>query len=282
MSRVLVRGGTGMLGTPVVRHLLEDGFEVRVLSRDPIKVRERFGNDVELEAGDIGNLKLLERGMDGCVAVHISIGGVVDQESAEQVVRLAPRLGVERVGYVSGTTVSDANAWHPMVAAKLAAERAVKTCGVAWTIFRPTWPMEQLPNFLRLGRPTVLGHLATPYHFFAANDMGRMVSAAYRTEAAAERCLFIHGPEPVLVKDAVERYALALDPEVGEATVVPIWKAKLIGLLTGNRKLRLAASLMAYFEKVDEPGDPTEANDLLGAPTTTLEAWITEQVGQAA
>jgi len=65
-------------------------------------------------------------------------------------------------------------------------------------------------------------------------------------------------------------------------TVMPIWKAKLIGLVTGNRRLRSAASLMAYFEKVDEPGDPTEANDLLGAPTTTLEAWITEQIGQAA
>lgn len=282
MSRVLVLGGTGMLGTPVARHLLEDGFDVRILSRDLIKVRELFGGDVDLAAGDIGNLKVLQRAMQDCVAVHISIGGIVDQESAEQVARLAPGLGIERIGYVSGTTVCEANAWYPMVAAKLAAERAVMSSGVAWTIFRPTWPMEQLPNFLRLGRPMVLGQLSTPYHFLAASDMGRMVSVAYRIAAAAERCLYLHGPEPVRVKDAVERYATVLEPDAGEVTVMPIWKAKLIGLVTGNRRLRSAASLMAYFEKVDEPGDPTEANDLLGAPTTTLEAWITEQIGQAA
>jgi uncharacterized protein YbjT (DUF2867 family) len=220
--------------------------------------------------------------MEGCSAVHISIGGIVDLESAQNVASLARDVGVERVGYVSGTTVSEANSWYPMVAAKLAAERAVKECGVPWTIFRPTWPMEQLPNFVRLGRPMVIGRLSTPYHFFASNDMGRMVSAAFQSQGAEERTLYVHGPEGVVVKDAVERYARALDPEVAEPSVMPVWKAKLIGLVTGNRRLRAAADLMAYFEKVDEPGDPAEANELLGAPTTTLNEWITEQVGQTA
>jgi hypothetical protein len=31
---------------------------------------------------------------------------------------------------------------------------------------------------------------------------------------------------------------------------------------------------MAYFDKVGEMGDPTEANQLLGAPETTLDEWI--------
>ena len=34
------------------------------------------------------------------------------------------------------------------------------------------------------------------------------------------------------------------------------------------------AEMMAYFEKVGEMGDPTEANQLLDAPTITLDAWI--------
>jgi hypothetical protein len=34
---------------------------------------------------------------------------------------------------------------------------------------------------------------------------------------------------------------------------------------------------MAYFDKVGELGDPTEANQLLGAPTTTLDAWIEQR-----
>lgn len=278
MSRILVLGGTGMLGAPAVRRFLDDGFEVRVFARDPVRVRACFGRAVDLVAGDVGNVKALERAMEDCPTVHISIGGDVDLESAENVVSLAPSLGTRRIGYVSGTTVCEENAWFPMVAAKLAAERTVQECGVPWTIFRPTWPMEQLPNFVRLGRPIMIGSLPTPYHFFAADDMARMLSVAYSEEATVERCLYIHGPEPVMVKDAVRRYARALDLSTDEPMVMSLFKARLVGLFTGNRKLRAAADLMAYFEKVGEPGDPMEANELLGAPTTTLDTWLLERV----
>ncbi len=282
MSRILVLGGTGMLGAPVVRRLLADGLEVRVFARDPVRIRALFGRTVDLVAGDVGNLKALERAMGGCAAVHVSIGGDVDRESAESVASLAPRLGVGRVGYVSGTTVCEENAWYPMAAAKLAAERAVRECGVPWTIFRPTWPMEQLQSFLRPGGPVIIGTLSTPYHFFAAADLGRMVSTAYRSTEAEARCFYIHGPEAVTVKEAVERYARSVEAPRKEVSVMSVRKARVVGLLTGNRRLRAAADLMGYFEKVGEPGDPTEANDLLGAPGTTLDDWLASRMERAA
>lgn len=277
MSRSLVLGGTGMLGAPVVRHLLGDGVDVCLFVRNPVRARECFGRAVDVVAGDVDNLKSLERAMDGADAVHISVGGEVDLESAVNVAGMASRLGVQRVGYVSGTTVCEENAWYPMVAAKLAAERAIQECGVPWTVFRPTWPMEQLWNFVRTGRPMVIGHLSTPYHFFAAEDMGRMVSAAYHLEAAAGRAFYIHGPEPMILKQAVERFARAIRPHAGEASVMSVRKARIVGFLTQNRRLRHAADLMGYFEKVDEPGDPAVANALLGAPTTTLDQWIAKE-----
>jgi hypothetical protein len=49
---------------------------------------------------------------------------------------------------------------------------------------------------------------------------------------------------------------------------------------TGNQMLGFCAELMAYFEKVDEMGDPAEANELLGAPTTTLDAWLAQRKAQ--
>ena len=41
--------------------------------------------------------------------------------------------------------------------------------------------------------------------------------------------------------------------------------------------LGMFAELMAYFDQVGEMGDPAEANRLLGAPATTLEAWIAQR-----
>ncbi len=274
MGRALVLGGTGMLGAPVVRHLLKDGSQVCVFVRNPARARECFGHAVDVVAGDVGNLEALERAMEGCDAVHVSVGGEGDLESANNVAGMAGRLGVQRVGYVSGTTVSEENSWYPMVAAKLAAERVIRECGVPWMVFRPTWPMEQLWNFVRTGRPMVIGHLDSPYHFFSADEMGRMVSAAYRLDAAVGQIFYVHGPEALLLKDAVERYARAIDPEAGAARVLSVGKARIIAFITRNRRLRFAADLMGYFEKVGELGDPALANTLLGAPATTLDQWV--------
>jgi uncharacterized protein YbjT (DUF2867 family) len=275
MKTVLVLGGTGMLGAPVARRLAADGFLVRLLARDSEKARGIFGDaGFEIVAGDVTHLGDLERALEGCSGVHISVGGPVDQLSAENVAALAPKLGTERITYVSGSTVLEQNRWFPMIEQKLLAERAIKESGVSYTVFCPTWPMEQLPRFVLGGRATVIGAQLPPWHWFAAEDMGRMVSTAYQRKEAANTRLFVHGPEGVTPKAALERYCQAFHPEIESVSVMPIDVARAAADSSGNDMLRFFAELMAYFKKVGEPGDPTQANELLGAPTTTLDAWI--------
>jgi uncharacterized protein YbjT (DUF2867 family) len=276
MKTILILGGTGLLGAPVTRRLQADGFRVRLLARDPEKAGGMF-EGIEIVPGDVGDIASLERAMEGCSGVHISVGGPVDQISAENTAALAPRLGLERITYVSGATVSEENGWFPMTAQKLAAEKAIRACGVPYTIFCPTWPMEQLPRFARGGQPLLIGNQPTPNHWFAADDMARMVSAAYQTEAAANRRLFVHGPEAITMLEALERYCRLFHPEVESVPVMPIEAARASAESTGNQMLSFFAELMAYFGKVGEPGDPTEANQLLGAPATTLDAWMAQR-----
>jgi uncharacterized protein YbjT (DUF2867 family) len=274
MNKVLVLGGTGMLGGPVARRLRADGIEVRLLARDPEKAEAMFDDSFEIIAGDVTDLQSLERAMEGCAGVHISVGGPVDQVSAENVAALARKLNIERLTYVSGSTVSEENSWFPMTQQKVIAEKAVRESSVPYTIFCPTWPMEQLPRFVQGGRATVVGVNLTAWHWFAADDMGHMVSRAYQSEDAANKRLFVHGPEAVEMPAAVERYCRALHPEIETVSTMPIDTARAVAESTDNQMLGFFAELMAYFKAVGEPGDPTEANELLGAPTTTLDAWI--------
>jgi uncharacterized protein YbjT (DUF2867 family) len=206
--------------------------------------------------------------------VHISVGGAVDQLSAENVASLAPKLGVTHITYVSGSTVFEQNSWFPMVKQKLMAEKAIRACGVPYTVFCPTWPMEQLPRFIAPERVMMIGKQPTPLHWFAADDLARMVSTAYQTEEAQNKRLFVHGPEAIPMKDALERACAALKPELTSVGVMPVWLARVMGILTGNDMLKFAAGLMGYFNKAGELGDPTEANQILGAPTTTLDEWL--------
>ncbi|MBN2503529.1 MAG: NAD(P)H-binding protein [Anaerolineales bacterium] len=275
--RVLVIGATGVLGEPVARQLQADGFMVRALARHPEKAAAQLGEEFEIVPGDVADLESLQAGMQDCWGVHITAGGPVEQISAENVAKLAPQMGVERIGYVSGTTVDERNAWFPMVQEKLNAEKAIKTCGVAHLIFRPTWPMEMLAKFVRDGRATMLGKNPHPYHWFAAADYGRMVSNAFQKEADANHTFFVHGPEAIYMQDAMERYCKAFHPEIEKVGTMPVWMGKLMSRLIGSPELKFAANLMGYFEKVPELGDPAETNALLGAPTTTLDEWIVQR-----
>lgn len=281
-KRILVLGGTGLLGSFVARQLQADGFQVRIMARDLDKAQGMFGEEFELLAGDVSDLQSLKEAMTGCQGVHISVGGPVDQVSAANVAALAPQLGVEQITYVSGSTVAEENSWFPMTAQKLAAETAVRESGVPYTIFCPTWPMEQLPRFIVNGQATLVGDKPMPWRWFAAADYGRMMCNAHQSDEALGKRLYVHGPESITMKEALERYCQAFHPEIQAVMVMPIEMARSVAESSGNMMLKFFAELMAYFQQVGEPGDPAEANDLLGAPTVTLDDWIAQQQAETA
>jgi uncharacterized protein YbjT (DUF2867 family) len=273
-KKILVLGATGMFGKPTASQLKADGFQARILARDAEKAQSTLGAGFEIIRGDVADLASLEKAMQRCYGVHISVGGAVDQVSAENVAALAPKLGVERISYISGATVAEANRWFPMVAQKLEAEKAIRDSGVPYTIFCPTWPMEQIVRFARGGKPSLIGKQPLPVHLFAAQDLAHMVSKAYQLDEAQNKRFYVYGPEAMTMKTALERYCARFHPEVQKISVMPIWMAKLMGTLTGNEMLKFASGLMAYFDKTPEVGDPSEANEILGAPATTLDAWM--------
>ena len=53
MNKILILGGTGLLGAPVARRLQSDGFDVRLLARDREKARAMFDEPFEIVAGDL-------------------------------------------------------------------------------------------------------------------------------------------------------------------------------------------------------------------------------------
>jgi uncharacterized protein YbjT (DUF2867 family) len=271
---ILVLGATGLLGGPVAHCLKDDGYNVRVLARDVEKAQTHLGDGFDIVEGDATQVEDVKQAMEGCYGVHLSLGGEAERIGSILVAGEAAGQGVERISYISGCTALEENRWFPLVDDKLQAEEAIRESGVGYTIFAPTWPMEMLARYARDGQPFIIGKMAGPFHFFAADDLARMVSATYRSDQAIDKRLVIHGPEGFSFGEALSRYCAAFHPEVTRLTRMPVWLVRLMAALMHNDMMKLGADMADYFDKVGELGDPTEANRLLGAPATTLDAWL--------
>jgi dihydroflavonol-4-reductase len=114
--RAFVTGGTGFIGSHVVKRLRDRGDDVVVLARRPEKAA---GLDAEVVKGDLSDADAIRRGMEGCQAVfHIAADYRVGMDASKQdsmrdsniggtqrVLDAAADAGVEKIVYVSTINV---------------------------------------------------------------------------------------------------------------------------------------------------------------------------------
>jgi uncharacterized protein YbjT (DUF2867 family) len=134
---ILVVGGTGKVGTHLLRHLLEQKEAVRVLVHTPERAAlvppqaEVFAVDV------VEDPEAASAAFQGVDTVFM-LNAVTPQETVEGllVLAIAKAAGVKRFVYQSAHSLSRLHRL-PHVGAKLAIEEAVKSSGLAYTIISP-------------------------------------------------------------------------------------------------------------------------------------------------
>ena len=284
---VLVIGGTGMLGKPVAQQLKADGFNVRLLARNPEKAGKLLGDGYEIVKGDVDNAAALRAALTGVDGVHISLKGGpteadfdrMDHLAVRDIAQAAKELGVGRVTLISAYAVSEEKADTPESRSKLKGEAALKSSGVPYTIFRASWFMETLPIFVQGKSISLIGNQIHPLHWIAAEDYARMVSKSYQTDESLNKELYIFGPEAYTMGEAMKIYASIAAPDL-KVSPVSTKMLAILGALTFNTEWKSMATLMEHYERHGEDGSPEEANRLLGKPTTTLMEWCNKRTPQ--
>lgn len=144
--RVLVTGGSGVVGAGLLPRLLQQGWQVRLLARGAEAAAREWPDSVEALAADVTRPEQLRGAADGCDAV-VHVTGIIAEEPPEHtftrvnvegtrhVLAEAARAGVPRFVYLSSLGADRGES--PYHQSKLAAETLVRRYEREWVIIRP-------------------------------------------------------------------------------------------------------------------------------------------------
>lgn len=224
---ILVTGSTGLVGRAVVRELLQNGFAVRCLVRDPTKARFILGDGPAYVLGDITDYTSLRQAVAGCTGVVHLVAIIrergaatfrrINVEGTANVVRAATEAGTQRFIHMSALGVKAGPAYR-YAHSKWEGEEIVRQSGLAWTILRPSviyGPgfgfFDRMLQSVRLSPPPFVFYPASKTRFqpIAATDVARCVRLALGDPRTIHRTIELGGPEHLTYREMLDIFLRA-------------------------------------------------------------------------
>jgi len=270
-------GATGMLGRPVAKKLLENGFDVSLLSRDPDRLSAFEG--AKRLRGDVFDRESLLAAFEGREMVYLNLRQG-DGPSAPQpetdglrcVIEAAKEAGVRRIAMISALVMNyqGMNGFHWWAFdRKREATAILKDCGLEWTIFYPSTFMDNFLSSYRDGEKVMLvGRGKHPQWFIAGEDYGAQVARSFEMERAACREYPVQGPEPLLTEKAAEIFAANSPNRSLRITRTPLLLLRILGLF--NRGLPDVCKIVEALNEYPEQFQSETTWNELGRPQTTM------------
>src|SRR5690606_37962479 len=219
--RILVTGGTGVIGKPVIDRLIQRGHSVRLLSRNAERDAGLWPERVEPYSGSVSDAGLVRGAAEGCDAV-LHIAGIVAEESpavtfqevnvegTRRLLEEAQRAGAARYVYVSSLGASHgASDYH---CSKREAEELVRGFQGSWLVLRPGKVYgpgdDVISTLLAMVRtlpaiPTV-GWGKQPFQPIWMDDLAQCLVAAAEAEEPAGVTLELAGSEVTTTAEVLE------------------------------------------------------------------------------
>ncbi len=279
-KKILVVGGTGMLGKPIAEKLSTSGFDVTVLSTNVEKARLSLPENIAVAPGDVTDIESLKKQIEGKDFVYINLSAKLTPElyetieigGCDKIATISKEMGVKRIGYISGASSHGTKKDIIYLDAKVEAENRIISSGVPYSIFRASWFYESLPQFIQQGKAIVLGDQPVEFRWLASSDFTNQVVQAFSTDDAADKCFYNGGPDKMTMKDALAKFCAVCYPDLSPENMT-FGMAKMFSNLPGMEKLKLAIPFFEYFSTNVENIDTTEADAILGKNCTTIDEW---------
>ncbi|CAM3620321.1 NAD(P)H-binding protein [Kibdelosporangium persicum] len=264
---IVVVGGTGKTGSPLVRTLRERGESVRVASRSA-------------SGFDWSKQDTWAAALDGASAVYLI--APYEPESAGLFVKQATSAGVRRFVVLSARDIDKFPAEYFQGMA--AAEQAVRDSGAEWTIIRPNNFSQNFSDPSIWRNELVAGRLALPIGdvaepFIDAQDIAEVAAVLLTSDGHHGQVYTLSGPRALTFADAVAAMASASGRTIRYEEISPEEYRE--ALVSSGASEEAAAELDALFAAMRaglyaEPRDGVR--QVLGRDPLDFDTYVAREV----
>jgi len=268
MSCILVTGATGFIGRRLVPALLEEGHDVRAMTRRP----RQYDGPGEAVAGDVNDRESLTGPLEGVDVAYYLVHSLddadferKDAEAARAFASVAKAQGVQQIVYMGG--LGDDGELSAHLRSRREVESLLAETGVPVTVLRAaivvgaggiSWEITRqlVKNLPAMVVPKWAATMTQP---IAVDDVTRYLVGVCGKEAAMGQCFEIGGPDRLTYIDM-----LRVAAEQGAGRNVPIIKVPVLTPGLSSRWLALVTDV-----------DVTTGRNLIDS--MGIEVVVTEQ-----
>ena len=270
---ILVTGATGQQGGAVAKALLAKGQKIRVMTRRPDKAAMLMRAGAEVVQGDLTNSSDLQsalRGVHGVFAMSTPFEAGMDAEVRQGIMMAdaAKQAGVTHYVYTSVGS-AQRNTGIPHFDSKWKVEQHIREIGLAATILRPVFFME---NFTTFSKPSAEGILSLPMKpdrklaMIALHDIGEFGAAAFlRPKDFLGQAIDLAGDELTMVETAA-----LLTKAMGRTIQFQEFPAEQAESAMGYD----LAVMFKWFNDVGYAIDVAALKQKFGIPLTSFREWM--------
>lgn len=211
---ILVTGSTGKIGQHLIPALRAKGATFKALAHSPASLQALRAQGTAAVEGDLGRL---EPALEGVRRLFLLSAGPGFDRLEIAAIEAAKAAGVKQVVKLSAAGVS-ADSSNPLMRAHARAERHLEDSGLAFTILRPNFFMQNWLAFyapaIKAGQPVCVNAGEGRLAWIDARDIAD-VAAAILTEDGHEGLVYdLTGPEALSHAEVAERLARRLERPV--------------------------------------------------------------------
>lgn len=252
---ILLTGATGKTGGEAAKALAKKGVKARALVRDAAKAAALQATGFELAIGDLSDAAAVKKALAGADKLLMILPNSQNQlELEKQMVDLAKQAGVKHIVKMSSMEAM-ASATTPIPRIHWASEEYIRRSGLAWTMIKPNFFMQ---NLLASARTIVaqkmfsmpMGNGKTAMS--DTRDIGAVAAEALTGKGHENKSYEITGPELLTFSDVAERFSEILGTKISYVPADPVaYKQILSKVLTNEWHAHAVAEL---FREISEGG----------------------------